>query len=437
MNPVSARLLGQQLVCPQFSTPHDVVSWMGAMQAQDYKAMRWAVEMRTKRPSVKAFEKAFNEGSIIRTHLLRSTWQLVASDDYRWMIDLCSGKARSSIRGWMKQQGLSISEAEERRFQDFLCRTLKGRGSLNREAMEAIVKESTFAAELPRLKYQMVLAEVSGIVCSGDLTERDRTYILTEDKIPPQVSLTREEALAELAHRYFRSHSPATLEDFVWWSGLNTGECKMGVEAIRDRLIEEPWKGLNFFLHKDTRTRGFRSGCIHLLPAYDEYLIGYKSRHVALHPDWKHRAHDNRGIFWPVILLDGEVVGNWSAVGGEVRTEMFRQDALLAPAALRYQKAPGNLEAMGDQKELGNQKALGNLEALGIQEALGNQKALGIQEALGNQEALEKEIARFRKSFCAAPKETGGVQAEVCLPLQQEGRDANIRVAEAIFIVSH
>ena len=51
MNPVAIRLLNQQLVAPQFKTPTEVVSHMGAMQAQEYRMMRWAVEMRTTKPS--------------------------------------------------------------------------------------------------------------------------------------------------------------------------------------------------------------------------------------------------------------------------------------------------------------------------------------------------------------------------------------------------
>ncbi|MBR1576013.1 MAG: AlkZ family DNA glycosylase [Bacteroidales bacterium] len=343
MNPISARLLNQQLICPQFSTPHDVVSWMGAMQAQDYRMMRWAVGMRTKRPSAKAFEADFNKGRIIRTHLFRSTWQLVAAEDYRWMIDLCSAKARSGIRGWIKMHGLTISEEEEFRFQDYLRQALRGKGCLGREAIEAIVKDSPFRAELPRLKYQMILAEVGGVICSGDLAEGERNYALSEEKIPLQSTLPREDALAELARRYFRSHGPATLEDFVWWSGLNISDCRKGMSAIQNELMEERWKGLAFHIHRDSRTRGFRSGCVHLLPSYDEYLIGYKSRQVALHPDHRYHAHDQKGIFWPIILQDGEVVGNWSAAGGKIRTDIFHpgislNEGALEEAIARYQK---------------------------------------------------------------------------------------------------
>jgi hypothetical protein len=155
--------------------------------------------------------------------------------------------------------------------------------------------------------------------------------------------ISQEEALAKLARTYFRSHGPATLEDFVWWCGLNISDCKKGISAIQGELIEERWKGLSFLRHRDSRTRGFRSGTVTLLPSYDEYLIAYKSRHVSVHPDHMHRAHSGNGIFWPVILQDGEGVGNWSAAGGKVRADAFFPNSDLSQEALaeeieRYQK---------------------------------------------------------------------------------------------------
>ena len=42
------RLAGQQLAAPRFDTPKKLVSWMGAIQAQDYAMARWAVGIRLK-----------------------------------------------------------------------------------------------------------------------------------------------------------------------------------------------------------------------------------------------------------------------------------------------------------------------------------------------------------------------------------------------------
>lgn len=343
MNPVSARLLNQQLICPQFSTPHEVVSWMGAMQAQEYRMMRWAVEMRTKRPSAKTFEKAYNEGQIVRVHLFRTTWQLVAGEDLQWMLDLCRDNALRGMAGWMHSNGVDIPEAEQAQIQQIFHDHLSKSRIAQKADFEAALRDKGITMDEHRLSYHIRLAEYSGLLCSGDLFPMKHSYALAADKLPKAPQITKEEALAKLARTYFRSHGPATVEDFVWWSGLNTGDCRKGMEAIKDELTQERWKGLSFYLHQDSRTRGFRSGCIHLLPPYDEYLIGYKSRHLAVHPHHMHRAHSGNGIFWPVILQDGEVVGNWSAAGGKVQTEIFHPDANLNQEAVeeeiaRYQK---------------------------------------------------------------------------------------------------
>ena len=337
MNPVSARLLNQQLICPQFSSPLDVVEWMGAVQAQEYRMMRWAVGMRMKKPSAKAFEKDYNEGKIVRGHLFRTTWQLASGEDWRWMQDLCRTNALRGMAGWMKSNGVSISEAEQATIQQIFSDYLNRNRIAQKADFAEAVKDKGINMDEHRLSYHIRLAEYSGLLCSGDLFPMKHSYALVDMKLPQQNPVPKDEALALLARKYFRSHCPATLEDFVLWTGINIGDCKAGMEAIQSELIEERWKGLRFFHHQDSRTRGFRSGTVTLLPSYDEYLIGYKSRHVALHPDHTHRAHNSTGNFWPVILLDGEVVGNWSVSGGTNQTEIFHPEARISQEALQEQ----------------------------------------------------------------------------------------------------
>jgi len=337
MNPVSARLLNQQLICPQFTTPHDLVAWMGALQAQEYRMMRWAVGMRTRKPSARAFGQDYNAGRIVRGHLFRSTWQLVAGEDWRWMLELCRANALRGLAGWMKSNGVSIPRSEQDAVQQIFSDHLSRSRIAQKADFAKAVAEAGLTMDDQRLSYHIRLAEYSGLLCSGDLFPMKHSYARVEDKLPAQSPLPKGEALALLARKFFRSHSPATLEDFAWWCGLNISDCKAGLDAIRDELTPERWKGLTLLCHRDGRTRGFRSGTVTLLPSYDEYLIGYKSRHVSLHPDHSHRAHNNSGIFWPVILLDGEVVGNWSVPGGKPAVEIFHPQATPPPAALQEQ----------------------------------------------------------------------------------------------------
>ena len=123
--------------------------------------------------------------------------------------------------------------------------------------------------------------------------------------------------------KYFQSHQPATLEDFVWWSGLNVNECRRGIALLGDTIHKETWKSRDFYLTDNCRTRGFRTGKLLLIPPYDEYLIGYKSRDIVLPPEHRHRAHNNSGIFQPITARDGIICGNWSPFREDCQADFF------------------------------------------------------------------------------------------------------------------
>ena len=339
MNPVSMRLLSQQLASPQFKEPAEVVSWFGAMQAQEYKAMRWAVSMRTKKPSYKAFEKAFNAGEIVRTHLFRTTWQLIAGEDLRWMLDVCRDKARAGLRGWMHTNGVDISAKEEARISGIFAEVAAGRRSVLKEEFAQALRERDIDMDEQHLSYHLRLAELSGLLCSGDLHPTKRTLALVSEKVKHPLLLERDEALALLARKYFRSHGPATFEDFVWWSGLNVNDCRLAMAILGEELVPVRLQRRDFHVHKDARVRGFRSGGVLLIPAFDEYLIGYKSRYVVLPPEQAHRAHNQSGIFYHVVALDGRIVGNWSPTARDGGIDLFQEGLSLPAEALARQLA--------------------------------------------------------------------------------------------------
>ncbi len=324
MNPVAIRLLNQQLIVPQFKTPTEVVSHMGAMQAQEYRMMRWAVEMRTKKPSHKAFKEAFDSGQIIRLHLMRGTWQLVSAEDYWWMIDLCAPKAIVVTKGWMSSNKISIPDEELIRVRDILIQTTSEKGSVTKEDFVQTLAEKDIKMDDHRLSYHIRMAEFSGVLCSGDLLPTKTTYALTAEKIGPRpTQIDAEEALMHFTRKYFQSHQPATLEDFVWWSGLNVNDCRKGIALLGDTIYKETWKGRDFYLTDNCRTRGFRTGKLLLIPPYDEYLIGYKSRDIVLPPEHRHRAHNNSGIFQSIIAHDGIICGNWSPFKNDCQVNFF------------------------------------------------------------------------------------------------------------------
>ncbi len=326
MNPIAIRLLNQQLICPQFDDPAEVVSHMGAIQAQEYRMMRWAVAMRTRKPSASAFKRAYDSGQIIRLHLMRGTWQLVHSGDYWPLLELCSPKALAVTRGWMHSNRITIPDEEVAAIRDILVRTAGDLGSTTKEDFVQALITRNITMDDHRLSYHIRMAEMSGILCSGDLLPMKATYALAADKVPRVARVDRDEALLLLTRKYFQSRQPATLEDYVWWSGLNIGDCRRGIELMGNTIHEERWQGRTFYLTDDCRTRGFRKGRYLLIPPYDEYLIGYKSRDIALSQDFRHKAHNNSGIFQPIVVHDGFVCGNWTPFKENCSADFFMGD---------------------------------------------------------------------------------------------------------------
>ena len=236
MNAIAIRLLNQQLVAPQFSGPAEVVSYMGAMQAQEYRMMRWAVEMRTRKPSLKAFKQAFDNGKILRLHLMRGTWQLVSADDYWPMIGLFAPKAVAVTKGWMSSNKISIPDSELMQVREILAQTASDLGSATKEDFIRALEEKDIRMDDHRLSYHIRMAEMSGTLCSGDLlptkaasrgeqsharlnsgerkqlrTSLKATYALSADKVKATVMMDRDEALACYTRKYFRSRQPAKL----------------------------------------------------------------------------------------------------------------------------------------------------------------------------------------------------------------------------------
>ena len=296
---------------------------MGAMQAQEYRMMRWAVAMRTRRPSARAFKRAFDSGQVIRLHLMRGTWQLVSAEDYWPMIDLCAPKAIAVTRGWMSSNRISIPEKEQMDIRDILAQTAADKGSMTKEDFVQALDEREIRMDAHRLSYHIRMAELTGTLCSGDLLPMKATYALSADKVGPRNAIDRDEALMRFARNYFRSRQPATLEDFVWWSGLNIGDCRRAIALLGNSIHAVKWKSREFYLTDDCRTRGFRTGKCLLIPPYDEYLIGYKSRDIVLPTEHTHRAHNNSGIFQPIIAHDGIICGNWAPFKDDCQTAFF------------------------------------------------------------------------------------------------------------------
>lgn len=344
MNVAACRLANQQLAHPRLTSPCDVVTWLGAVQAQDYAAAKWALGQRLPASTDAAIEEAFTQGAILRTHVLRPTWHFVTPADIRWMLALTAPRINAILAYQHRQHQLDSPFLA--RCHSIIAKALEGGRQLTRrELASELQRASLVNPDAPgsdlRMTHIMAHAELEAIVCSGGRRGKQFTYALLDERAPRAVSLSSIDALALLAARYFESRGPATLQDFAWWSGLTTKDAATGLEMVKANLHSETMSGRTRWMPSSTPPER-TSARAYLLPNYDEYLVAYRHR----------QNEDGRGnlLFSHTIVLDGKIAGTWKRSLAKDRVTIdarpfkplnAKDSRLVKAAAKRYAKFLG------------------------------------------------------------------------------------------------
>ena len=304
------RLHNQFLSQTDFTEPNQVVEWLGAVQSQEYAGAKWALAQRMQNaPTDAAIEKAFNEGKILRTHVMRPTWHFVTPTDIRWMLDLTAPRVKIAMAHMDRQ--LALDKSILKKSNTTLRKALQGDRQLTRAELAPILQKAGISVDGYRMGQLMGHAELDQVICSGGRKGKQFTYALLEERAPHAKSLTREEALLELTRRYFKSHGPATLQDFVWWSGLTTTDARQGMESVKAEFEQETIADQTYWFVTPT-TATSSSPSAYLLPSYDEYTVGYRDRSAIFDGSHVDKLSAFReSILTQVIVIDGQVSGTW------------------------------------------------------------------------------------------------------------------------------
>jgi hypothetical protein len=337
------RLHNHGIAATPFDQPHQVVAWFGAMQAQDYPHAKWAVGLRSANAADADIEQAIANRTIVRTWAMRGTLHLVAAQDVRWLLQLVG--PRIIARGAADDiRRFALDEVEFAKIDKVLNKILHGK-RLTRKETYAALEQHGIATEGQRGYHILARAGLRGQICFGEWQGKAETFTLLDEWLPPTRMMRRDEALAELALRYFRSHGPATLQDFVWWSSLTVAEARAGLEGARSQLIQETVGDMTYWLPHDSQPDKGKSPGMHLLPGFDEYLLGYADRSLILEKVHNAKVIHSNGIFKPTVVVDGQIVGVWGraskkaavAVTPSLFTTLTKtQHKALAAAAARY-----------------------------------------------------------------------------------------------------
>jgi hypothetical protein len=341
------RLRNHSLVPARHRTAAAVVEWLGAVQGQEYEPAKWGLALRMKAAADATIERAFEEGRILRTHVMRPTWHFVTPADIRWMLELTGPRVQRVMAPYNRH--LELDAATMTRGTAIIERALGDRQYLTRTELGERLQRAGLAMAGTRLAHLAMHAEQEGVICSGPRRGKKSTYALIAERAPDARRLSRDESIAELTRRFVRSHAPATIRDLVWWSGLTTAEAKRGLEIVKAARLEIDGHVYWTLGSSSIDPSPVESGA-HFLPIYDEYLVSYRDRVAVPHGPSTIARPVGFVTFQHALILAGQVAGTWRVSrkpgGVTIDATLLRplkrgERPMIAGAAERYGKFVG------------------------------------------------------------------------------------------------
>jgi hypothetical protein len=303
------RLFNTGLSTSPFQKAVDAVSHLGAVQAQDFSAAKWSLGSRIRNSTDKEIEKAFNDGKILRIHIMRPTWHFVLPEDIYWMTELTAPRVKSLLQNYNRKLGLD--DGLFARSNAAIVKALEGHNYLTRQELKAILADIGIETDVQRLGHIISRAELDGLICSGPKHGKQFTYALLDERVKESEKPDREKALEKLALRYFTSHGPAQLKDFSWWSGLAEKDAGSALDRIKSGLNQGELDKKTYWFPPHSETAIPNAPRALLLSIYDEYTIAYKDRSDISDARDIERMIVMGNALTAVIVLNGRVEGTW------------------------------------------------------------------------------------------------------------------------------
>jgi hypothetical protein len=270
------RLRTQRLARPHAESADGVVGSLLAVQAENPSQAAWAVAARTRKPDQADLAARLDNGTIVRTHVLRTTWHFARAEDIGWLLELTAPRLRQTTgRALLNPHGM-----DERAVGQALAAVtgiLESRANLTRPELTAALRQRGIEATGQRLMILLIHAELDQLICSGPAAGGEHTYALMDQRVPSPRRPGRDEALAEIALRYFTGHGPATERDLVYWASLTVTDVRAGLAQVRGQLGSFQHDGRTFWhAPGEEPPRGPLEPAGHLLQILDEMYRGYQ-----------------------------------------------------------------------------------------------------------------------------------------------------------------
>jgi hypothetical protein len=304
------RLCAQAISCSSCGSPQEVVSRLCAVQAQDRPSSKWAIGLRARSSSEGDIEEAVTAQRIIRTWLMRGTLHFVAAEDLRWILQLIAPRVMAASRRREGQLHLDAGVFER---SAALLGEAMGDGPIARSAAMELLEGRGISTVGGRGYHILWHLALIGLLCFGPMAGGEPTFVLLDRWAPSSASRTPHRPWVELARRYFHGHGPATARDLASWSGLPISMVRDAIDTLGSSLVEESVGGERYWSVPDGPPL-LDDGRFYLLPAFDEYIIGYRDRTAVLDDHHTKAVLSSNGIFFPTMVFEGTVRGTWRAI---------------------------------------------------------------------------------------------------------------------------
>lgn len=304
------RLLNQRITGVKSESPEQAIRGLGAVQAQDYHQAVWGIGLRTQSAKIRDVEQAVIDRKIVLTWPMRGTIFFVPAEDAKWMLKLTESRLQTNDK--KKQVELELDEDILNRCRRIIGAVLRDCTPVSRPRLMKLLEDAGISTKNGRGYYILGYLGRTGMICFGPHEGKQQTFVLLDEWVPNSIELTLEESLAEIAHRYFTGHGPATIQDFAWWTGLKVTDAKRGFEAVKSDFRSDLVHGTEYWSSVSVPSAPDESGSAVLLPGFDEYYLGYKDRSVIIQAEHDSRIAPYRnGVYQPIMVADGEVIGVW------------------------------------------------------------------------------------------------------------------------------
>lgn len=320
------RLLAHRLVEGGRTTAAQAVRSMLAMQAQDLESALWSVGLRAPGVRRKDVVQALAAGTIVRSWPLRGTLHITAAEDLPWLLSTLSSRMVDATA--KRREALGLDDRALGRARDIAIEHLSGGRALSREDMLAAFVKGGVAVDSHRGYHLLFNLSLTGTLCFGPPGPKEQTFVLLSEWVKKPRRLDRDEALGEIARRYFESHGPATLSDLVGWARITAADAKRGVAIAGKSVVPVALDGATYLMGAPRReivapAASNAKSSVLALPGFDEYVLGYKNRDAVLDRAFAERiVPGGNGVFRPTIVVSGQVRGVWR------RTKLARTVAI-------------------------------------------------------------------------------------------------------------